>query len=296
MDEIEGAQVPEVTEQPDPPANPGPVGGGGPPAPAGNGSSSFVFAIGQVEPRFPTLEAEKEFAKATGRAYTAALTDRHALHSVLADRANRYLARQLCWTFTIEGLETYILAPADPADLELLIDAVRPGPRPTDVDIVVGVRGPLAPPEACNGLVVPMVVFQQLWSFDRNLLIDAIRRPDDVSDEEDQQFSATACELFDRIMQMADNAGATDEHRALNCLVTRYTAIYGPMSEAHRAGASLTAVEVRPSRLSGTRKVVDVVFSYRNRATDVTEKYFVRVDVTGMFPFLVTKLSPYYER
>ena len=28
--------------------------------------------------------------------------------------------------------------------------------------------------------------------------------------------------------------------------------------------------------------------------TDVVEKYFTRVDVTEEFPFLVTKLSPYY--
>jgi hypothetical protein len=38
-----------------------------------------------------------------------------------------------------------------------------------------------------------------------------------------------------------------------------------------------------------------VIISYTNRQTDVTEKYLVRVDVTEEFPFLVTKLSPYYE-
>ena len=50
---------------------------------------------------------------------------------------------------------------------------------------------------------------------------------------------------------------------------------------------------MRPSPLSGTRKVVDVVFSWTNRNTDFTEKYFVRCDMTEEFPFLVTKLSPY---
>ena len=55
---------------------------------------------------------------------------------------------------------------------------------------------------------------------------------------------------------------------------------------------SLTGVEVRPSRLSSTRKIVDVIFSYTNRNTDFTEKFFVRVDVTEEFPFLVTKMSP----
>ena len=33
-----------------------------------------------------------------------------------------------------------------------------------------------------------------------------------------------------------------------------------------------------------------------NPNTDFTEKFFVRVDVTEEFPFLVTKLSPYHDR
>ena len=59
---------------------------------------------------------------------------------------------------------------------------------------------------------------------------------------------------------------------------------------------SLTAVEVLPSPLSGTRNIVDVIFAYTNRNTDFTEKFFVRVDVTEEFPFLVSKLGPYYDR
>ena len=96
----------------------------------------------------PRPDVEKEFAQVTGRTETAGLTDRQALHAVLGQRQNRYLARQLCWVFTIEGLETYILQPRDPADLDLLVDAVRPTPSPLDVDVVIGVRGPIAPP-AC---------------------------------------------------------------------------------------------------------------------------------------------------
>src|SRR5215207_1685621 len=97
-------------------------------------------------------------------------------------------------------------------------------------------------------------------------------------------------------MQMADNAGATDEHRALNYLAVRYDRIYARTVEAHAQNASFRGIEVRPSRLSGARRVMDVILSYTDRATDVTEKSFVRVDVTEEFPFLVTKLSPYYER
>lgn len=119
-----------------------------PPAPA---SPSFVYALGQIKPRFPSLAVEKEFAQVTGRAELAGLTDHEALRAVLSDWANRYLARQLCWVFVIEGVETYLLAPRDSADLDLMVETVRSRPHPTDLDMVIGVLGPLAPPEACDG-------------------------------------------------------------------------------------------------------------------------------------------------
>ena len=144
--------------------------------------------------------------------------------------------------------------------------------------------------------MVPIVAFDQLYSFDRDELLAAIPRPEKLSKDQEEQFQATAGELFDRIMQMADNAGATDEHRALNYLAVRYPAIYARSAEAHGGESALTAVDVRPSRLSNSRKIVDVIFSYTHRRTDVTDKYFTRVDVTEEFPFLVTKLTPYYDR
>lgn len=259
-------------------------------------TTSYVYALGRITPRFPSLAVEKEFAQATGRAETSGLTDRQAIQSVLSQRANRYLARQLCWVLTIEGLETYILRPRDPADLDLLVEAIRPAPSPMDVDVVIGVRGPIAPPEMCNGLMVPIVAFDQIYSFDRDSLVASIPRPESIPAKQEESFRSAAGELFDRIMLAADNAGATDEDRALNYLTVRYPPIYASAADAFGRNASLTGVTVHPSPLSGTRNIVDVIFSYTNRTTDVTEKFFVRVDVTEEFPFLVTKLSPYYDR
>jgi hypothetical protein len=236
---------------------------------------------------------EKEFAQATSRDTTAGLTDRQAVQKVLTQRQNRYLARQMCWVLTVEGLETYLLAPRDPADLDLLVEALRPTPQPSDLDCVIGVRGPIAPADMCNGLMVPIVFFDQIYSFDRDSLIKAIPRPDKTPAEE---FAPAAEEVFDRIMQLADNAGATDEHRALNYLAVRYQAIYANAADAFARNAALSSVDVVQSPLSGTRNIVDVIFSFTNRNTDVTEKSFCRVDVTDEFPFLVTKLSPYYDR
>jgi PatG Domain len=266
-------------------------------APAANGgtatSPSWVYALGNIEPRFPSISVEKEFAQATGRDKTSGLTDRQALHTVLSKPENRYMVRQCCFVMTVEGLETYILTPRDPADLDLLVEAVRPNPSPMDLDVVIGMKGPIAPPQMCNGLMVPIVIFDQIYSFDRDALIKAIPKPEKTSTKE---FAPAAEELFDRIMQIADNAGDTDEHRALNYLAVRYQAIYAKAAEYFAQNCSLTGVDVQGSALSGVRKVLDVIFSYTNRSTDVVDKCFVRVDVTDEFPFLVTKLSPYYDR
>jgi PatG Domain len=200
---------------------------------------SYVYALGRITPRFPSLAVEKEFAQATGRAETAGLTDRQALQSVLSERANRYLVRQLCWVLTIEGLETYMLQPRDLADFDLLVEALRPTPSPMDIDVVVGVRGPTVPPEMCNGLIVPLVAFDQIYSFDRDSLIGSIPRPETIPTEQEESFRSAAGELFDRIMQMADNAGATDEDRALNYLSVRYPAIYASAADAFGRSASV---------------------------------------------------------
>jgi hypothetical protein len=265
----------------------------------GNGyeatAPSYVFAIGRVEMRFPTLAVEKEFAQATSRADTKGLTDNRAIHAVLSQPANRYILRQVCWVFTIEGLETYILVPRDPADYDQLLEAVRPHPSPLDIDVVVGVRGPIASPEMCNGLMVPIVAFDQIYSFDRDALIGALPTRKGGAKTKDSD-KAAAEELFDRFMLLADNAGSSDEHRALNYLAVRYPAVYETVADAFERDSSLTSVDVQPSPLSSTRNVVDVIFSFTNRKTDVVDKFFARCDVTEEFPFLVTRMSPYFDR
>jgi hypothetical protein len=254
---------------------------------------TWVYALGRIEPRFPNLAVEKELAQATGREKTSGLTDRQALRAVLSKTENRYLARQLCWIMSVEGLETYILRPRDMRDFDLLVEALRADPSPADMDVVIGAMGPIASPDVCNGLMVPIVIFEQLYSFDRDSLIKSIPKPAKTTEKD---FAPVAAELLDRIMQMADNAGAIADHRALNYLVVRYPGIYAAAADAFSRNASLTGVEVRPSPLGGVRTIVDVIFAFTNRSTDVVEKQFLRVDVTEMFPFLVTKLSPFFDR
>ena len=82
----------------------------------------------------------------------------------------------------------------------------------------------------------------------------------------------------------------------LNYLAVRYPTIYEAAAVALADNSSLSAVRVNASTISVLRKIEEVIFSFTKRRTHVTEKQFVRVDVTDEFPFLMTKMSPYYDR
>jgi hypothetical protein len=97
------------------------------------------------------------------------------------------------------------------------------------------------------------------------------------------------------LVQCADNLGDNDEWRALNFLAVRYRPIYekyADMADHH----DLDSIRVVKSRLSRENHIVDPVFAFRNRQTDVVRKFFVRVDVTHLFPIIVNHLSEYFDR
>lgn len=256
-------------------------------------SATFVYAIGNIKPRFPNLSIEKEYVQMMGRSTDiSGLTDPQTFKSVLSKPGNRYLARQICWVFSIEGLDTYIIKIVDPVDLDLLINSLRQNPSPMDLDIIIGRKGPLATRETCNALMVPIVLVDQIYSFDRDTLLKGIEKPKDT---EEKQFIASADDLFAKVLNMTDNVGSTDRDRAINYLATRYSEIYNKTSAMNGQNYSLTSIDVLPSNLTSSHKVVDVIFSYTNRKTTLVEKWFARVDITEEFPFLVTALSPYYS-
>ena len=254
-------------------------------------SLPFVYVLGQIEARFPNRSIEKGYVQILERSKSANFEHQQAFYSVLSQPENRYLARKLSWILTMEGVPIYILLPTGPEDLNILLEAIRPPACPLDRQVVVGRKGPVAPPEMC-GLEVPMVLVDHLYSLEYNDFIKSIRS-ESVTDE---KFKAIARETFLRMMQLADNIGSTDKHRALNYLSVRYPAIYVKAAEELERNFLLTSVNAIFSRLSDNRKIVSVIQSFTNKETGAVEKYFVRVDLTEEFPFIVTKMAPYYDR
>lgn len=290
--------TPAATAALPPPAVTPQASGGSCPTCAGAQASASVspptcvYVLGHIEPRYPLLSVEKEAMQAISRAGATKDTDRQVMAKVLQDPNNKYLVRQLCWVLLVQGIETYVLVPRD-GNYQPLVDAYRAEPNPGDLELVIGVRGPIAPPTMCNGLLVPIVIFDQIYAFDRNSLLDSIPL---AKDADKNKFKTGAGEMLNRIIEQSDNHGATPEDIAKNYLAVRYARIYSLAAEQFAENRSFTAIDVLPSPLSGTRKVVDVVFWFTDRATDVVSKYFVRVDVTECFPFLVSKMAPYFDR
>jgi PatG C-terminal len=259
--------------------------------PAAGAPATYIYAAGHLRAYFSSRSVEKEFAQASGRAETAGQTDRQVLHNVLSQPQNRYLARQMLYVLRIQEQEAYIVIPGDPMLIDGLIEAIRPQ-QSDPIDVVIGRRGPFLPQELSNGLMIPTVIAEQLYHFERDEFLKAIPRPKNIAKDE---FVAASREVLERILHMTDNAGATDEHRALNHAVFRYAAIHEKTAEQFARNFSLTGVEVRLSPLSGTRKIVDCIFRYTNRDTDFMEAFFFSTDVDGLFPFLVRKLAPYFD-
>ena len=70
-------------------------------------------------------------------------------------------------------------------------------------------------------------------------------------------------------------------------------AFHGTFAQKIGSGAYLLdSVKVMPSRLWRDRRIVDPVFTFVRGDTGSFEKYFVRVDVTYFFPFLIYSFQP----
>lgn len=253
--------------------------------------SSYVYVIGEIDWRFPDASLENEFHQVRHATNVEGLTQQEIEKKILAE--NRYLARQVCWVMRSQTVETYVLLPRDTADYARFVAGLRPNTR-NDYDLVIGVRNGPAPPDTCGGLSVDLVFVDQIYSFNRDILLDEIKKPPKANA---QEFANSSREVFDLIQQMGDNQGNQDRHRAGNYLAVRSKDIYVKAHSLYEEGYRAQQIVGVPSRLSGTRgrRIIDVIFDFEH-GTRATRKFFVRVDVTGEYPFIVTPAQDYFER
>ena len=240
-------------------------------------------------------------------------------YRVLRRPEARYIARQVSWILKVQGQPAYYLSLRDLNDLLDLIECLS---LPEDHDddyyndlaVIVG-SSSLIPVELCRGVSAPVLAVDQLFRFSLDAMYDHIiekskKKNGELSNMEASEQNELK-EIFHILAQSSDNFGDTDEGRALNYLAVRYAPIYEEyllkcrlLPPPHRVDGAdrvyyLAGVTATPSpltRVSVGKHIVDVIISYQNQKNSVIQKYFVRVDVSYLFPVLVNHYGPYIDR
>jgi hypothetical protein len=292
---------------------------------AEGGASNFVYVLGTVDIRFPDQSISYELqrlgdsigvvqGKPTSEREVAPDEDvrswSYRLLSHPKAREARYIARQLAWVLTVEGVVGYYLRLADPRELDDLIsclgqpslrggsprrpdDAARAGWH--DLSLFVG-SSSLLPVEICPGIEVPILSVDYLYSYKWNELTSWFKPINPEALDPGGQ-GADEDDFLAQLLQSTDNFGDRDEWRALNYLATQCSDLYRQYADRLRKGYFFDSVSVASSALErGTgRRIVKPIFSFRNKEGDI-KSLFARVDVTHLFPMLVSPVSPYVAK
>jgi hypothetical protein len=272
--------------------------------------------IGSIKPAFPSLSVEKEFLQAlepplppVDPGTLPAPQSAAWYFQVLGKTANLYIAREMCWQFRMDAVSPYLLTPRSQNELMGIIAATAPTlPSVVDFDVVIGRMGPPAPPEMCNGLVVPTIICDQ--SFDITdqeyiaAIIQKLQQGSPINPPVANPDPKVVAFIFSTVLRMADNTGDTNNFRATNFLAVRYLQVYVLAYNMltnnftpkfpDASGYLLNSVSVKPSPVQGNQVMVDVVFGFLGLSTNTLIRWYCRVNVSGEFPFLVLPMTLYY--
>lgn len=268
------------------------------------GPARYVYAFGVLDTKYPSLSVQNEFQQAASRDQVIGPLG-NINYEVLSQGQNAYLAREMCFVLRIDGVDSYIVKPRSQVELYEMISTLQMQTTGAPIySAIIGPLGPLAPPDMCDGLQLPVVVCNQIYSFTEANFVQAVT--DNLSasgaiTNPTNQTTLQVQDMFQQIMlELTDNMGESDEHRAVNYVALRYPDIYSlavRMASTPIQGQSLIylfqRISAMPASVQGTRRVVDVLLHFRERDTGQLVDYYCRVDVTGQFPFLIAKLSRY---
>jgi hypothetical protein len=255
-----------------------------------NHNPPWVYVIGDVDARYPSLAVEKEAIGAMGRLEKAAgLSNDAALQMMLENPNNAFLVREMCYVLLVQEVETYILLPRVPQDYSMLVEAGK-----HELSAVIGMRGPIAGPEVCNGLTLPFLIFDVIYNFDRAALItDLSSLPTLPKGADASKFQKNAADIFNQVLLLVDDG--TEMKRALAYLLIRNAELYRNITKAFDENAQVTSIEVKPAPVSSTQKLVDVVVRMVNRSNAAPSSIFARVNLDNKLPYMVTGWQPYWQ-
>jgi hypothetical protein len=240
--------------------------------------SQFAYFLCHVVAEHPNLGVEK-YAQLKMRGVDfKGLPPDDALH--LALERNPDLARQECYIALVEGVETYMLMPAFPEiGFSMLVEATK-----HEISAVIGKVGPIASPDMCNGVALPIVFFDVVFNFNQKEFVEQIPVPDKA---DKAKFEAAANSLWDKLAPLIGRG--TGKDRALTHLILSDHSLWSlSFDELSNNNAVLKSVEMKPAH-STTRSLVNVFATFLDRGNSMERIYYQTCDVSGKFVF---KLDP----
>jgi hypothetical protein len=255
-------------------------------------TDQFVYALGKIDVRFPSLGIEREFQQREMRLGEKSHGNRHhRIAQVL--KANHHLATRICYVLSTSGVPAYILAPTGLHIREDMLEGVASSGA-HHWCLVIGRRGPMSTLTQCGGVLAPIVACDQIfcfgmeeWEVSLEGMISQALEARQVSAE---SFRRTARDLFERFANSTENLGSADAHRGLNYLLVQHPGVF--LAAAERVERHiLDRIETREIQGMGARKLVAVIFTFLDRATGVPERLYCRVDVTEEWPFIADSMD-----
>lgn len=255
-------------------------------------ASRYVYAVGRLEARFPSLGVEKEFAQFATQTQRKGLDEPAFIRAVLADPGAQYLARQLSWVLVSQDRDAFVVVPRDREDLTMFIEAFVSS-KEGAVTVIVG-RSALNTGWAVDAAEpgLPRFGVDQLIHTDIDEFVKRVPRPKDLPEKD---FADCTRAVFSRILRRADNTGLSDDHRALNYVALRYPATYEVATRAVAKSMMIAGIDATPQVAPDGRRLVRLRFSFRGTSNGLIERYSCRVDVTEEFPFIVSTLQQVFD-
>lgn len=247
--------------------------------------NQYIYALGTIDVKFPTLGIEREFqqrSRAAGKAYRT----KAMLREVLS--ANPHLARAVSYIFSIGGLPAYVV---NPMRLDVLTSVVNSiDDEAANWNLIIGHRKNLAPITISTGFTLPIVDCHQVYSFTIDEHASSLKKLAEPALKTGRLKEEGAVDVFkDLFRHLAispENLGNLDHHRALNYALVQHPGLYlAALERAERA--TLDTIETRWSQSTGGRTLITLIFIFVDQSTGVSERLSTRVDVTEQWPFIV---------
>ena len=247
-----------------------------------NKNPSFAYAVGSIQPYFPSHDLQKEY-EAIVKKLKLEFSDYYKVftyHTNSDDKKAttyypyRYIAEQLCWVFSIENVDGYIVIPRSQTTLTEIINALQisDATEKSDLCMMQGQLGSQAPNGYCGNLRLPLVLCNHFKKCDQS----------EVSGFESLKLKA--------------NGGQSNNSRAINYFALHYTSLieeYSQLKNRISSEIHLVGLQTEEADNSSGQTIINIILAFKNNETSLETFYYCAIDVSTAYPYLESSLRIY---